>query len=90
MDNAKAKELEKRMKFEEKHKGGFTRIYPPEKNDEYYQNFIEQSDSIWQCWTGAKPRPAKTDTTPKGKQTAKDDAKIEIKINRILSKPATS
>lgn len=89
LDNAKAKELAKCMKFEEKHKGGFTRIYPLEKNEEYYQNFIQQSDSIWQSWTGAKPRTTK-DTTPNGKKTAKDDTKIDVKINKLLSKPSTA
>ena len=90
MDKAHAKALEKIIKYEDKNHGGFTKIYPLEKNEEYYKNFIAQSDSTWQSWTGAKPRTAKNDSTPKIKLGSKDDAKIEVKINKIFAKPPAS
>lgn len=43
----------KRDKFEQKHLGGYRKIYPV--NDSIkYEKYVQAADNIWQEWTGAK------------------------------------
>ncbi|OMJ80754.1 hypothetical protein SteCoe_18912 [Stentor coeruleus] len=52
----------KKNKYENKHHGGYRKIYPIE-GYEKYDKYIEAADNLWQEWTGAKIiRSRKSDT----------------------------
>lgn len=61
----------KKGKFENKHLGGYRKIYPIEGSEKYSQ-FISAADDLYQEWTGAKIlRTKKTETKSPGPQKLK-------------------
>ena len=57
-------EQKKRDKWEEKHMGGYTKIYPSE-NSSFYDKFLQAAEDIWQEWTGGKIVRAKKEPEPR-------------------------
>jgi tubulin polyglutamylase TTLL6/13 len=57
-------EQQKRDKWEAKHMGGYTKIYPSE-NASYYDKFLQAAEDIWQEWTGGKILRAKKEPETK-------------------------
>jgi hypothetical protein len=52
-----------RDKWEEENFGGFEKVYPCAKMDNYLE-FLAEADNIWASWTGVKRKPPKELSPP--------------------------
>ena len=96
------KELDnKRNKYENKHNGGYRKIFPIDGHEKYTK-YIEAADNLWQEWTGArilrtkkpenkspiqqpKPKPLQAMNKPNSQKQHKRIVDIDASIERPSS-----